>query len=168
MKTWTTASAIAVGLVAAVQLTLRGEQAPPPRHAPPHRASVADRTVWDSVFTAAQAARGDSIYKAGCVTCHGNALQGGTTADFGDSAPLVGPDFMANWGGQTLADLYDKIYSSMPADKPKTLDKQVIVDVMAHILNQNHFPAGSNELVADHDQLNQVKIVSTRPATPPT
>jgi cytochrome c len=114
-----------------------------------------------------QAQRGDSIYKAGCVTCHGNALQGGTTADFGDSAPLVGPEFMATWNGQTLADLYDKIFSSMPADKPKTLDKQVIVDVMAHILNQNHFPAGSKDLDADHDRLNEVKIVPAKPATPP-
>jgi cytochrome c5 len=162
------ASGIAVALVAAIQLTLRGEQAPGPHAARAQRERLADRSVWDSVFTTAQAARGDSIYKAGCVTCHGNALQGGTTADFGDSAPLVGQPFAANWDGQTLADLYDKIYSSMPADKPKTLDKQVIVDVMAHILNQNHFPAGSHELVADHDQLNQVKIVSTRPATPPS
>jgi cytochrome c len=167
MRTWSVASAIAVSLVAAVQLTLRGAQVPPPRHGPPREPSVADRTVWDSVFTVAQAARGDSIYKAGCVTCHGNALQGGTTADFGDSAPLVGADFMASWGGQTLADLYDKIYSSMPADKPKTLDKQVIVDVMAHILNQNHFPAGSTELGPDHDKLNEVKIVPAKPATPP-
>jgi len=154
-------------LVAAVQLTLRGEQASTSYRTHVRRERFTDRSVWDSVFTTAQAARGDSIYKAGCVTCHGAALQGGTTADFGDSAPLVGPPFFANWDGQTLADLYDKIYSSMPADKPKTLDKQVIVDVMAHILNQNHFPAGSNELVADHDQLNAVKITQTKPATPP-
>jgi cytochrome c len=172
MRIWTAASAVAVALVAAVQLTVRGGQASATRHASPvaqpQRQWRADRTVWDSVFTTAQASRGDSIYKAGCVTCHGNALQGGTTADFGDSAPLIGQPFMATWEGQTLADLYDKIYSAMPADKPKTLDKQVIVDVMAHILNQNHFPAGSNELVADHDQLNQVKIVPAKPATPPT
>lgn len=167
MRTWTIASAIAVGLVAVVQLTVRGEQAPPSRRSLAPRERFADRSVWDSVFTTAQAARGDSIYKAGCVNCHGNALQGGTTADFGDSAPLVGQDFMANWGGQTLADLYDKIYTNMPADKPKTLDKQVIVDVMAHILNQNHFPAGSKELTPDHDQLNQIKIEPAKPATPP-
>lgn len=167
MRTWAAASAIAVGLVAVVQLTVRGEQAPPPHRTLARRVRLADRSVWDSVFTTAQAARGDSIYKAGCVNCHGNALQGATTADFGDSAPLVGPEFMANWNGQTLADLYDKIFSAMPADKPKTLDKQVIVDVMAHILNQNHFPAGAKELTPDHDQLNEVKIVPAKTATPP-
>jgi len=167
MKPLIAASAVAVALVVAVQLTLRGETVPHPRPPRLDRRQVVERSVWDSVFTTAQAARGDSIYKAGCVTCHGDALQGGTTADFGDSAPLVGDPFMANWQGQTLADLYDKIFSSMPADKPKTLDKQVIVDVMAHILNQNHFPAGSNELVADHDKLNEVKIVPAKPATPP-
>lgn len=167
MRMWTTASAIAVVLVAGVQLSVRGEQASAPRRPPARRERLVDRSVWDSVFTTAQAQRGDSIYKAGCVTCHGNALQGGTTADYGDSAPLVGPEFMATWNGQTLADLYDKIFSSMPADKPKTLDKQVIVDVMAHILNQNHFPAGSKDLDADHDRLNEVKIVPAKPATPP-
>jgi len=168
MRTWTAAPAIGFALIAAMQLTSRGERAPAAHRPAPLHARAADRSVWDSVFTTAQAARGDSIYKAGCVTCHGAALQGGTTADFGDSAPLVGQPFMATWDGQTLADLYDKIYSSMPADKPKTLDKQVIVDVMAHILNQNHFPAGSTELAADHDQLNQVNIIPAKPATPPT
>jgi cytochrome c5 len=167
MKTWTVASAIAIVSVAAVQLTLRGEQASAVRPTAVPRSHPAERTVWDSVFSTAQAARGDSIYKAGCVTCHGNALQGGTTADYGDSAPLVGAPFMANWGGQTLADLYDKIFSAMPADKPKTLDKQVIVDVMAHILNQNHFPAGPKELVPDHDQLNEIKIVPAKAPAPP-
>jgi cytochrome c len=165
MKGFTVGSAIAVALVAAVQLTLHGE--PRPGVVRLNLPRAADRSVWDSVFTTAQAQRGDSIYKAGCVTCHGDKLQGGSTKDFGDSAPLVGADFMANWQGQTLADLYDKIYSSMPADKPKTLDKQVIVDVMAHILNQNHFPAGSKELGTDHDSLNVVKIVPAKSATPP-
>ena len=163
----TAGSAIAIALVAAAHLTVRGEQPPDISRPEPVRARLADRTVWDSVFTTAQAQRGDSIYKAGCVTCHGDKLQGGSTKDFGDSAPLVGADFMANWQGQTLADLYDKIFSSMPADKPKTLDKQVIVDVMAHILNQNHFPAGSKELGTDHDSLNVVKIVPAKSATPP-
>src|SRR5512143_1454495 len=115
MRMWTTASAIAVVLVAGVQLSVRGEQASAPRRPPARRERLVDRSVWDSVFTTAQAQRGDSIYKAGCVTCHGNALQGAATADFGDSAPLVGPEFMATWNGQTLADLYDKIFSSMPA-----------------------------------------------------
>jgi cytochrome c553 len=167
MKAFVAGSAIAIILVAAVQLTVHGEQTSYPFGPQPTRVRIADRTVWDSVFTLAQAQRGDSIYKAGCVTCHGDQLQGGTTKDFGDSKPLVGSDFMAGWSGQTLADLYDKIFSSMPADKPKTLDKQVIVDVMAHILNQNHFPAGSKELGTDHDSLNVVKIVPAKSATPP-
>lgn len=168
MRALTAGSAIAIVLIAAVQLTLHGEQTSTMSRPQPVRMRSADRTVWDSVFTTAQAQRGDSIYKAGCVTCHGDKLQGGTTKDFGDSKPLVGSDFMASWSGQTLADLYDKIFDSMPADKPKTLDKQVIVDVMAHILNQNHFPAGSKELGTDHDSLNVVKIVPAKSATPPT
>ena len=167
MKMWIVASAIAVPLVAAAKLTLRGAEPSPEHRAPERLARHVERSVWDSVFTTAQAARGDSIYKAGCKNCHGDALQGGSTPDFGDSKPLVGEPFMGDYQGQTLADLYDKIFNDMPANKPKTLDKQVIVDVMAHILNQNHFPAGPKELVADHDQLNDVKIVPAKPAAPP-
>ena len=167
MKAFVAGTSIASVLVVAVQLTLHGAQTSASSRPQPASVRVADRTVWDSVFTAPQAQRGDSIYKAGCVTCHGDHLQGGSTKDFGDSKPLVGSDFMASWSGQTLADLYDKIFDSMPADKPKTLDKQVIVDVMAHILNQNHFPAGSKELGADHDSLNVVKIAPAKSATPP-
>src|SRR5439155_20315734 len=68
-------------------------------------------SVWDSVFTSAQATRGESSYAATCANCHGTALQGGVT-DLGDSPALVGPPFLASWDGQTLGDLYDRIFSS--------------------------------------------------------
>jgi cytochrome c len=167
MKIGIASSLIAIGMLATVQLTVRGEPANGPAHRTNHssvRAPAADRSVWDSVFTVAQAARGDSLYKATCANCHGAALQGGVTPAGDDAHPLVGPPFMASWDGQTLGDLYDKIFSSMPVDKPKTLEKQLIVDVMAHILNQNHFPAGSKELDADLDRLKEVKFVSAPPS----
>lgn len=164
MKTGITSSLIAIGMVAAFQLTVRGE--PTSRADTPSvtRAPRADRSVWDSVFTEAQATRGDSLYKGSCANCHGAALQGGVTPAGDDAHPLVGPPFMASWDGQTLYDMYDKIFSAMPVDKPKTLDKQLIVDVMAYILRQNHFPAGSKELETDPEKLKEIKFVPVKPA----
>jgi mono/diheme cytochrome c family protein len=164
MKKWITSSLIGIGVVAGLQVTVGGVHAGLLAEHSPSAVRALDRSVWDSVFTAAQAARGDSLYKGSCANCHGAALQGGTTPTGDDAAPLVGPAFMASWDGQTLGDLYDKIFSAMPVDKPKTLDKQLIVDVMAHILNQNHFPAGSKELETDIERLKEVKFVPVKPA----
>lgn len=163
MKIGIASSLIAIGMVAAFQLTVRGEQAGGAERSV-IRARVADRSVWDSVFTKAQATRGDSLYKVSCANCHGAALQGGVTPAGDDAHPLVGPPFMASWDGQTLYDMYDKIFSAMPVDKPKTLDKQLIVDVMAYILDQNHFPAGSKELETDPEKLKEVKFVPVKPS----
>ena len=164
MKIGITSSLIAIGMVAAFQLTVRGEPANRAATRLVTRAPRADRSVWDSVFTEAQATRGDSLYKSGCANCHGAALQGGVTPAGDDAHPLVGPPFMASWDGQTLYDMYDKIFSAMPVDKPKTLDKQLIVDVMAYILSQNHFPAGSKELETDPERLKEIKFVPVKPA----
>ena len=164
MKTGITSSLIAIGMVAAFQLTVRGEATSPPANRSATREARADRSVWDSVFTEAQATRGDSLYKGSCGNCHGAALQGGVTPAGDDAHPLVGPPFMASWDGQTLYDMYDKIFSAMPVDKPKTLDKQLIVDVMAYILSQNHFPAGAKELETDPEKLKEIKFVPVKPA----
>ncbi len=163
MKIGITSSLIALGTIATLQLTVRGVHAGLAADHAPATIHTADRSVWDSVFTQAQAARGDSLYKGSCASCHGAALQGGVTPTGDDAAPLVGPAFMASWDGQTLGDMYDKIFSAMPVDKPKTLDKQLIVDVMAHMLNQNHFPAGSKELEPDVERLKEVKFVPVKP-----
>jgi S-disulfanyl-L-cysteine oxidoreductase SoxD len=165
MKIGITSSLIAIGMIAASQLTVRGEPVSPSA-AHFTRTQRLDRSVWDSVFTEAQAARGDSLYKTGCANCHGAALQGGVTPAGDDAHPLVGPPFMASWDGQTLYDMYDKIFTAMPVDKPKTLDKQLIVDVMAYMLSQNHFPAGSKELEPDPEKLKEIKFVPVKPGPP--
>lgn len=115
-------------------------------------------TTWDSVYTAAQASRGDSIYRQTCVKCHGPALAGTP-----DGTPLAGHDFLTNWDGLTLGDLYDKILTTMPPEKPKSVAPQDIADVMAFVLAQNQFPAGQTGLVPDSARLQDVKIAKDHP-----
>ena len=101
------------------------------------------RSVWTGVFTEAQDKRGAAIYSRECSTCHGERLKGG------EGAPaLTGSEFTANWNGQTVADLFDRIRQTMPAppEQPGKLTPQQNADVVAHILSVNGFPAGTTEL----------------------
>ena len=117
-----------------------------------------ERTVWDSVYTDSQAVRGDSVYKATCVKCHGVTLAGGD-----DGGPLTGLNFLGNWNGLPVGDLYDKIRTTMPPDKPKSIPPTQLADVVAYVLAQNHFPAGTRPLVDDADSLKAIKIVQSKP-----
>src|SRR5262249_38266863 len=62
--------------------------------------STAAHTTWDSVYSDSQAARGDTLYKATCMKCHGETLAGTDSA-----VSLAGNDFMVNWDGLTLDQL---------------------------------------------------------------
>ena len=124
------------------------------------RASVAapTHTVWDSVYTSAQASHGDSLYKTTCVKCHGATLSGGD-----EGSPLVGSAFLGNWRDLTLDQLFDKIRTSMPPDKPKSIATRDVADLVAYLLAQNQFPAGVRVLTDSIDQLKDIKITSSRP-----
>jgi mono/diheme cytochrome c family protein len=103
------------------------------------------------VYTAAQAAAGATIFAAQCSTCHGVSLEG-------ISGPqLAGADFMSKWTGQTADDLRDVIASEMPLTNPGSLKPDEVLSVLAYILQQNKYPAGSSPLTAPSTKT--VKIV---------
>jgi S-disulfanyl-L-cysteine oxidoreductase SoxD len=116
------------------------------------------RTVWDSVFTANQAARGETAYLETCARCHKASLAG---AD--ESPALVGGAFLSNWSGQSVRDLHDRIRTSMPTDDPGIYSRQVVTDVMAYMFKVNGFPAGAVELSTVGDSLKDITIQSTKP-----
>jgi len=111
------------------------------------------RSVWDGVYTKEQAQRGEALYRDACASCHGLALNGGEMAP-----ALTGGDFLSNWNGLTLGDLFDRIRQSMPADRPGTLSGAKNADILAHILSMNQFPAGSQELDRRVEPLKQIRI----------
>ena len=121
-------------------------------------AQLRARTTWDSVFTPAQAARGESTYAKTCSRCHTASLAGA------DEAPaLTGAAFMSGWNGQTLGELHGRIMGSMPTDTPGVYKRQDVVDVIAYVLNFNAFPAGKTELPNDDAALKGITFVSTKP-----
>ncbi len=115
-------------------------------------------SVWDGVFTAPQADRGKALYGQNCASCHGAALDGS-----GQAPPLSGPDFQGNWNGQTADDLFEKIQTSMPADRPGQLSRRQNADILAFLLNSNGFPAGQKELPSDAAALQKIRYESSKP-----
>ena len=115
-------------------------------------------SVWDGVYTETQATRGLALYKQECASCHGMALEGA-----GQFPPLAGDDFKANWNGQQISELFEKMRLSMPADHPGKLSGDQNADILAYMLKQNGFPAGSTLMKGDANALKSVKFDSTKP-----
>ena len=53
---------------------------------------------------------------------------------------------MQTWSGTDLNSLFNQMKTSMPADAPSSLSDDAYLDLVAHMLQVNAFPAGSNEL----------------------
>jgi sugar lactone lactonase YvrE/mono/diheme cytochrome c family protein len=104
-------------------------------------AQDAARSVWDGVYTEAQAERGAQAYAENCGKCHGQGLTG-----LAEAKPLTGPEFMSNWNGLSLGALFDRSRTTMPLDRPRSLSRETYADILAYILKFDGFPAGSGEL----------------------
>lgn len=115
----------------------------------------AQRTVWDGVYSEAQAERGQLQYTTSCSGCHAPDLRGDNT-----SPSLVGQSFAFLWGGSTLGALFERIQERMPPDRPGTLSAQAYRDIMAFVLSANSYPAGANEL--EHEGLDRI-VISANP-----
>jgi S-disulfanyl-L-cysteine oxidoreductase SoxD len=116
------------------------------------------KTVWDGVYTADQAARGKTAYAAQCAMCHNDDLTGGDEAP-----PLTGAQFMGNWNGLSVGELFDRIRVSMPANNPGKLGRQQNADIIAYMLQFNKFPAGATELPTQSETLKEVRIAAQKP-----
>ena len=118
-----------------------------------------ERSVWDGVFTAEQATRGDGLYQQRCASCHGTSLSGG------ESAPaLTGGEFSSGWNGLTVGDLFERIRTTMPADRPGSVSRTQNADILSYILKVNQFPAGASELPTQTEVLKQIKLETEKPA----
>jgi quinoprotein glucose dehydrogenase len=118
----------------------------------------AGASVWDGVYSDAQAARGEAVYRQACANCHGPELEG---ADM--TPPLTGGAFTANWNDLTLGDLFERVRLTMPLDKPGSLSRQQNADLLAFLLKANQWPAGATELSRELSGLKQIRIQSSKP-----
>ena len=117
----------------------------------------AGASVRDGIYTEDQAKRGDRDYRKECGSCHGADLEGK-----GQAPPLQGAEFTSNWNGMSVGDLFDKIQSSMPGDRPGQLSAEENAGILAYILQRNQFPSGKQELPGDADALRKIRFEAAK------
>jgi len=121
----------------------------------PSQSTAAGGTVWDGVFTEAQASRGEAAYGRSCAACHKEDLLGSATAP-----ALAGEAFFRRWNESTVDDAVQTMKSSMPQDAPNSLEAQAYVDIVTYLLKASGSPTGSVELTADRDRLKLIRVTS--------
>jgi mono/diheme cytochrome c family protein len=124
-------------------------------------AALADngKSVWQGVFSPAQADHGAAVYAQRCSGCHGAGL-GGT----GEAPPLVGGEFVSHWDTLSLGDLYDRVRTTMPQNDPQSLSRDEYADVVAFLLKSNGFPAGELPMDKRSEVLATIGITAQKPA----
>lgn len=119
----------------------------------------AKRSVWDGVYTDAQAQRGETQYSRNCQSCHGTDLSGNPV----DEVPsLVWDAFITQWSDRTVKELFDAVKRSMPKDSPGSLNTRAYVDVIAYVLQANKFPSGTTDLSLNADALGEIVIEKSK------
>src|SRR5262245_38728859 len=126
--------------------------------APTRLSAQPSSSSWSGVYTDAQAKRGAALYAENCAQCHRYDLSGGQLAP-----PLTGTAFFSKWNNRSLAELFDYMVSAMPLNSPGGLSGEQNADILAYLLGQGKYPAGSKDLPARRDALAQVTMLATKP-----
>jgi cytochrome c5 len=141
-------SAAAVwGVTFALAAAARGQDAAP----------AAPTTVWDKVYTAEQAKRGEALYQEDCSACHSEDMGGS-----GYAPALKGDDFTSQWNTKTVGDVLERIRKLMPPDEPGSLPLETYRDIVSFILQSNKYPAGDRELGSDLAALRRITITAAK------
>jgi len=114
------------------------------------------RPASDALGSAEQAKRGEAAYLDECARCHSDTLSG---TEFGPA--LVGNEFVRDWTGKNIGDMFVRIRETMPVDSPGRLTGQQAVDVIAFILYENKVNIGDQPLAADAAALRRIIINAT-------
>lgn len=103
--------------------------------------------VLTGAYTEEQAIRGQGLYYAHCLACHGEDMAGLDRAP-----PLAGPQFSGVWDGESLWALVGRI-DVMPQTGPKELSRDETVAVLAYMLWYNGLPMGEVPLSTEQSVL---------------
>lgn len=114
----------------------------------------ATTSVLTGVFDEAQAVRGQALYYAHCLSCHGEEMAG-----LDQAPPLAGPQFTGIWDGEPLAALVERI-ETMPPSNPEILTRAEAVDLLSYMLWYNGLPLGEQPLSAEPGVLGRMKFQS--------
>ncbi len=102
--------------------------------------AAAETTIWDGVYTTAQAERGERVAQASCLGCH-------------SQNEWATPMFLTVWSGRPVVDLYENLRMTMPYDAPGRLSREEYSEIVSYILRLNNAPAGDADLPSDPEGL---------------
>lgn len=105
--------------------------------------SVQKTTTNDGVYTKAQADAAKAKYDKICAECHAFTVAAKKKPK---DLPLGDEPFLEEWQGRTLGELVTLIALTMPNDGSAVVTDEEAVELIAYILQQNGFPAGSKPL----------------------
>jgi S-disulfanyl-L-cysteine oxidoreductase SoxD len=92
------------------------------------------RSTKSDAFSAAQAERGKEVYDKSCGNCH--------QEDFYRER-------LPRWENKPVAELFEALATTMPADNVGALSDAEYIDVLAYIFSITGSKAGQSELTAD-------------------
>jgi mono/diheme cytochrome c family protein len=110
-------------------------------------------SALDGVYTVAQALQGAEAFAQHCAVCHGASLGG-----VGEAPALIGAQFISDFNGLTLGDLFERIRTTMPLNNPGALNRDQYSAILAFVLKANGFPAGPRELYKRSEYLNVIRF----------
>lgn len=116
--------------------------------------------IWEGTYTAQQAERGKAAYAKHCSECHG------ADGKAGKATPLVGDLFMMHWESKSVEELFHKTRDTMPRGTPAAVSDKDKLDILAYVLQQNSFPAGTRDLT-DDPRLATLQIMPKDGPSPP-
>lgn len=112
----------------------------------PANAAPAQGTSNDGIYTKAQADGARKQFDKICADCHPFTVAAKKKPK---DLPLGDEPFFENWTGRPLTELVTVIALTMPNDGSAVVTEAEAVDLVAYILQQNGFPAGSKPLTKE-------------------
>ena len=120
-------------------------------------ASQKSLTVWDGVYTVAQAERGKVAFSRRCSFCHGEDLDG--SEDPGGPT-LLGSVFLSHWDGLSMSEIFATVGETMPQNRPATVPTEELAEILSFLLHANKIPPGQRELPDDPSDLQDILFVA--------
>lgn len=109
--------------------------------------------VPPALFTTAQADSGKQKFLENCAVCHGPTLAGRA------GPALKGPNFAPAKANFHVGEIFTIVTQNMPATQPGSLAHDDYVEIMAFLLQQNGYPAGSQPLTFEEAKQSKVKLI---------
>ena len=112
------------------------------------QAQAATPPSADSLAAAAtrQLEVGEQWFRSVCMECHATGT-------------LNNPDFRLAWRGRNAFELFERIRSTMPANKPGTLTQGTYASIVAYLMKVNGMPVGTRRVSSDSSALASIRLV---------